>query len=470
MIRKERSMLLVGILLVVAGVIANKWLLAAIFSPDGNINAWKMFLIDIFDIMCVISGSLIIFFRKKVNWSELTLFFVSSVVCIVILEFGLTLVGSKTEFKVFRENPNGTGSYRLISNMNYQFDYEIDGEKKFFIIKTNSHGMRWKEVNIENPDKRERIAFVGDSFTFGESADRVENSFVGVFEKSLSTRKYEVLNFGVDGYGFDDMELQIKEDILSYGPSHIILMTFNGNDFRDTYLGLNKFDVSSGFAVWNTDVINAKIPKEQRGGRFYGARVGGGSKENSNNGIRGSIKRSKILEYLKKISKVIYNNKSIANEIETSNYDIGDFKVKNYFTSFTNWSRRIYTSTMLDAQKVSIETLERIVKLCSDNEISLMIVAIPFEEQVYTKDIEGIDSTGVKYDTRFPQKYIENFARQNEIPYLDLLPLLRAYVQKQEKPVYPDTFRKGGDIHFNNHGHAIVGRYIYDWFINNYED
>jgi len=470
MIKRENTFLAIGTLLIVTGIVVNKWLLAFIFSLDGNINAWKMLLIDMFDILCIISGCLLVVLRRKIKWPEIILLIVTSTACIVILEIGLNLVENESQFKVFKENPNGTGSYRLIPNLDYRFDYEINGEKKFFIIKTNSRGMRWKEVSIESPDKRERIAFVGDSFTFGESADRVENSFVGVFERLIDPKKYEVLNFGVDGYGLDDMELQIKEDILPYGPSHIILMTFNGNDFRDTYLGLNKFDVSSGFAVWNMDVINAKIPKEQRGGRYYGGRVGGDSKEKSNRGIKGFLKKSKIVEYLKKISKVVYKNTSLANNIEKGKSDIGNFNVSNYFTSFTNWSRKIYNSTMLDAQKVSIKTLDRIVKLCRDHEISLMIVAIPFEEQVYAKDIDGIDDAGVKYDTRLPQKYIENFSLQNEIPFLDLLPILRTYIKEQEKPIYPDTFKKGGDIHFNNHGHEIVGRYIYDWFKKNCED
>ena len=45
------------------------------------------------------------------------------------------------------------------------------------------------------------VLVLGDSFTFGESADRVENSFTGIFESCLDQDIYEVLNFGVSGFG-----------------------------------------------------------------------------------------------------------------------------------------------------------------------------------------------------------------------------------------------------------------------------
>lgn len=56
----------------------------------------------------------------------------------------------------------------------------------------------------------------------------------------------------------------IREDILPFRPDYVILMFFNGNDFRDTYLGKDKYDVATGVARWATANINSKIPEEFR--------------------------------------------------------------------------------------------------------------------------------------------------------------------------------------------------------------
>ena len=211
-------MLAVGLLLISIGILANQWLLAFLFSHDGVIDASKRLTIDLFDITCITLGCLFIIFRNKIKWSEVALLLATSFICLLVLEMGLCLSQPRMDFKVFRENPNDTGSYRLIPHLDYRFEYQIGDKKAYFIIKTNSHGMRWRPVPLEGLPNRKRIAFVGDSFTFGESADKVENSFVGVFDRLIDNEAYEVLNFGVDGYGFDDMELQIREDIFPFRP------------------------------------------------------------------------------------------------------------------------------------------------------------------------------------------------------------------------------------------------------------
>ncbi len=94
--------------------------------------------------------------------------------------------------------------------------------------------MRWREVSKENTEGRRRVGFFGDSFTFGCWAEDVEHSLVGVFEKSVSPERWEVLNFGVGGYGFADIELQLEEEALEFDLFYAVLVSFNGNDFRDT--------------------------------------------------------------------------------------------------------------------------------------------------------------------------------------------------------------------------------------------
>ena len=160
------------------------------------------------------------------------------------------------ELDLLHPSPRGTGSFRLKPNLDVATSvgpYQVR-------IETNRHGMRWREVSKENTEGRRRVGFFGDSFTFGCWAEDVEHSLVGVFEKSVSPERWEVLNFGVGGYGFADIELQLEEEALEFDLSYAVLVSFNGNDFRDTYLGAGKDHIIHGTAVLDDDVLEKKVP------------------------------------------------------------------------------------------------------------------------------------------------------------------------------------------------------------------
>ncbi len=59
----------------------------------------------------------------------------------------------------------------------------------------------------------------------------------------------------------------------------------------------------------------------------------------------------------------------------------------------------------------------------------------------------------------FPQAYLQVFARDRDIPYLDLLPILRLHVSRTNERLF-----LAGDPHLNNRGHEIVGQRMADWF------
>ena len=405
-------------------------------------------------------GALFIYFRKKIKFINLVVLFGTLVLCSFLAETFLRLTEKKQpQLKIAMENPNRTGSYKLIPKLTFAYPYH----GKEVLIKTNSHGMRWKEVDFGNPLKKKRIAFVGDSMTFGESADKIENSFVGIFESLTDLDKFEALNFGVVGYGLYDMEVQIKEDILPFKPDYIILMFFNGNDFRDTYLGVNKYDVSTGVIKWNTSVLNSKLPlvfrkpekadsTEQKPAlsvenlRLYGLFGKGLLFLQSLLGHEGA----EVIDQVKPRERLNEEKKESA------------FLVSNDFTSFTFWSQRNYPEVGIKAKEHSLQVLGNIKDFCNKNDIRLFIVSIPFEEQVYAKSLLGTDSNGVEYNINLPQKYVEKWDSLNSVPYFDLLPALRSYVQQKNAALYPDQ-----DVHFNNEGHYVVGKLLANFFEKN---
>ena len=66
-----------------------------------------------------------------------------------------------------------------------------------------------------------RVALVGDSFTFGDDV-RFEDSWAYRLEQLLP-KGCRVLNFGVGGYGIDQMYLRYKRDVPSWKPNLVIL-------------------------------------------------------------------------------------------------------------------------------------------------------------------------------------------------------------------------------------------------------
>ncbi len=75
-----------------------------------------------------------------------------------------------------------------------------------------------------------RVAFVGDSFTFGEEV-RYEDAWVSLLEKRMEHR-CQVLNFAVGGYGIDQMYLRYLRDVRPWKPTAVVLSFVNHDVVR----------------------------------------------------------------------------------------------------------------------------------------------------------------------------------------------------------------------------------------------
>jgi len=100
---------------------------------------------------------------------------------------------------------------------------------------SNSEGIRAPEEGFSFPltTKKARIALVGDSHTFGEDV-RYEETWGYFLEKELGS-KFQVLNFGVSGYGVDQMFLRYEKDIPRWKPQ-VVIFGFNSHDTERSML------------------------------------------------------------------------------------------------------------------------------------------------------------------------------------------------------------------------------------------
>ena len=360
---------------------------------------------------------------------KIALLMVSLAVSLGLAELVLRAINyAPAEYAYFRANPNGTASYRLRPNL----DVVASFGRKRIIVRTNSHGMRWREVSVNKPPMSTRVAFVGDSFTFGQWADRVEQSLVAVFEDQMAPSGVEALNFGVPGYGLADTELLIREQVLNFRPESIVLMFYNGNDFLDTYLGLERYSVAeNGSLQTNNQVLENKIPEAFRpAGRNL----------------------QKVLidhSYLARLLKTGINSLNPADQ----SAPLRAKAMNRSYTSNLFWSQTDYPEFAITAKRTTMEALERITKLCRQNDVEFRLVSIPSMEQVNFPT-----ELGKEFQRDLPQRYLSEFAASHVVPFLDLLPGLGLARDSGREMYYP------ADGHFNNEGHRVVGGLLSEFF------
>lgn len=332
---------------------------------------------------------------------------------------------------LLQPNPHGTGSYRLKPNL--RLTTTVQG--RTVEIRTNSHGMRWREIPLAKPAGVRRVAFLGDSYAFGCWSSSIERSFVGVFDAHLAGRGVETLNFGVGGYGPDEEALILEEEVLRFSPDYVIVALFDGNDLRDTHLGLRKHRLEQGSAELDEQVVRARVPAEF----LVNDRVESQPLPDPS-WLRSSLRGLASYRFLEPL--LGWRDRRV------------QFAASRRFLAYSFWSRIPYPAVALQARDATLAALARIHDRCAERGIRLGILAIPTHDQVHAARESGRD-----YDIAFPQAYVQVFAREQGIAYLDLLPPLRACAHERNSALYLPV-----DQHLDDEGHALAGERIVEWF------
>lgn len=100
--------------------------------------------------------------------------------------------------------------------------------RRWFALHTrlNSLGCRDPEWTTRKPTTVRRVAFVGDSFTYGWGIERVEDRFTDLIQArfiAASPAKFEVLNVSKPGWGTGDQIQPIRDMIDLFGVDEIVL-------------------------------------------------------------------------------------------------------------------------------------------------------------------------------------------------------------------------------------------------------
>jgi hypothetical protein len=222
---------------------------------------------------------------------------------------------------------------------------------------------------------------------------------------------------------------------MAFSPTFVVAVIFTGNDFRDSLLGIHKEDIVDGTARLNEANLRARIPEEFLG--FDGTLSPSCGRESS------------LLRSLDGLAAF----RLLSPYLRLENLCV-EFAVNQNFRMYTYWSQFPYPPLAIQGKDEVLETLSRMDRYLEERGVRLAIAALPMMEQVHARE-----AVGDGYDIDLPQAYLHLFARERDIPYIDLLPALREHVERTNERIFVS-----GDTHLNNRGHELVGEALADWF------
>jgi len=350
-------------------------------------------------------------------------------------------------FRILEPKPTYIEQYRSQSTFSFfEYDSLLGWKHKsnlnelfympdtVFELKTNSKGLRDREHSYSKPPNVVRVQFYGDSFTWGSGLNETQR-YANIFGERMneySKKDYEIINFGVQGYGTDQEYLLLKNEGIKYNPNVVIIAYHN--DLIDV-AAKEQFTYPRPFFIIENETLkltNVPVPKRliEWDGKFkYEAKD-----DNFMNKVDILLSNSKFYVFMR--TKLI-------------SFNFVRVFLNKYFGKFKLYSSDTTPETYERTLKVIDKIFLEIKNISDQNNSTLVILLIPDKEQVYGK------GNTLEID------HLIEFGSRNNITVINLLPYLKKFGEK-EKGLY---FRNDG--HFSEKGNEIVGILSSELFIKN---
>jgi hypothetical protein len=318
-------------------------------------------------------------------------------------------------------------------------------------IYVNDHGLRNRDIPVPKPDGTTRIVLLGDSYAFARGT-RTEDIFPvrleALLNQSAADGKFEVVNAGIPQFG-TAQELLLMKSLAEEGVTGdlYVLMVFT-NDILDNlridYHSLKELPLQPGFALDGAGrPVLVHRPERRRT-----------KAPEDTDSSRKAHSRMRILLVLRlRLESYLQTQPWLAKAARKIGINVEWAVVPGIING---WYREEIT-------REGIPLLRALVREIRDearkNGSNLIVSMIPSEIQVYSGTfgpiLEGAfpDSAVVDRwldDPDRPQRVVAEICSDLGIPFLDLLPVMRA---ESNKALYIP--REG---HFNKRGHEVVAR------------
>lgn len=174
----------------------------------------------------------------------------------IIMRFAWQM-GGWVERPIYRRSLNPYLRYEL-----------VPGAREENRISINSDGFRGPDYPVKKPSGTFRILMLGDSETFSfmlQEKDTLPRQLEDMLNKNSTSMRYEVLNFGVEGYGtFQELEM-LEAKGLKYHPDLIILnYVLNDPEPGEYYFDKSFLMRKSALVRWFVFRIKKSMIKTER--------------------------------------------------------------------------------------------------------------------------------------------------------------------------------------------------------------
>ena len=297
------------------------------------------------------------------------------------------------------------------------------------LVEANSQGFRDEEFEIEKPADVFRIAVFGDSYTEARHV-LLKNSFHGILENKLkelaSNKKIEIYSFGIGGSGTFRNFLYLNQYGLKYKPDLVILAFLPMNDFRDDYAMLSEIFDQDG-------KIKTELTQKEK-----------------------LSKKSILLTWLR-YKWQVFKTHGLASRLGEAQVPF-DFQVflKEYPES---WQK------IWDLEKTLIGRMNRTSR---ESGAKFMILTLADVWRIHPELManEGFDRRFLdkfEFDFDKPEKILNDWARDQDIAFLNLTPIFRERVVQEKKMtvLYPC------DAHWSETGHLWAGEALFQFLKDN---
>ena len=210
--------------------------------------------------ICILSGLVIVLqymasrrASARHFWFVVGLNLLTVVVCLFVGEVAVRLgAHNSSEGKVFRTTVLRPKSWETVSAEYQRMLQQLSGDLTYLeyddvmgwtvgqnrqsangLYSSSVEGIRapHQGVSFAEGTEKTRIALIGDSFTFAEEV-RYEDSWGSHLENALGP-EFQVLNFGVPGYGLGQAYLRYEKDVRTWNPK-VVLFSFISHDVERT--------------------------------------------------------------------------------------------------------------------------------------------------------------------------------------------------------------------------------------------
>ena len=371
---------------------------------------------------------------------NLLLIFFGVIAALVVLEFGVRLLGVYNLPAEDFVEPHSELGWSHIPN---KVGHWTIGSKRI-PVRINSKGLRDREYAYQTNKGVFRILVLGDSFTEAFQVP-LKDTFCKVLERSLNQGKkgFEVINAGLGGVGTDYELLFLKEEGYKYHPD-LIITAFFPNDIVENYRSKAILDDPQSEPLL-----------------YYGQR-----------GIVTRVKQyladhSHAFNYFG--SLVVKHLPSVKDSLVDLGL-IGAVPIKEGHKGIHLHYLVLeaeYPPQMEQAWEITELLFERLSRKAESQGCRLAVVSIPFREQVYrslwTAQLARPEMQRREWNLDRPDELLGTFLPQIGVPLLRLLPEFRK--ASARAALYHGVRDEVSDGHWNAAGHELAGKLIYRWLV-----